>query len=141
MAKHGKTHGMKGTREYGIWGTMKKRCSNLNMPSYKYYGAKGITVCKKWMFFDGFFEDMGFSNGLCLDRIDTTKGYFKENCRWVTYKENNRNKLNNVVIEGKTCAEWSEISGLSRQVISHRLNKLKMNPIDAVTFPLMRKAA
>jgi hypothetical protein len=141
MAKYEKTHGMKGTREYSIWGTMKKRCLKQNMPSYKYYGAKGITVCDKWLKFEGFFEDMGFSNGLCLDRIDTSKGYYKENCRWVTYKENNRNKSNNFLIEGKTCAEWSEISGLSPQVIHYRIHKLKMNPIEAVSMPLMRKAA
>ena len=139
--QYNKKHGMKNSREYSIWDSMKARCLRKSNASYKNYGAKGITVCERWMCFENFFEDMGFSNGLCIDRIDSTQGYFKENCRWVSHKENNRNKKNNVLIEGKTCAEWSEISGLSPQVIHHRLHKLKMNPIEAVTTPLMRKAA
>jgi hypothetical protein len=138
MAIHGQTHGMRNSREYGIWGTMKKRCLKPNMPSYKYYGARGVTVCEKWMKFEGFFEDMGFSNGLCLDRIDSTKGYSKDNCRWVTYKQNNRNKTNNVIVEGKTLAEWSEKTGISPQVIFYRMNRMGMLPLAAVTTPLMR---
>ena len=27
-----------------------------------------------------------------LDRIDNNKGYYKANCRWATYKEQNNNK-------------------------------------------------
>ena len=137
--RYGKTHGMKYTREYQIWGTMKKRCLKSNMPSYKYYGAKGVTVCEKWMTFEGFFEDMGYSNGLCLDRIDNTKGYSKENCRWVTHKQNNRNKSNNVVFFGKTLTEWSEITKLSIQVLSYRIYKLNMSFGDAVFLPKMRR--
>ncbi len=133
------THGMKYTREYRIWDGMKKRCLKQSSPSYKNYGAKGVFICEKWMRFQGFFEDMGYSNGMCLDRIDNTKGYSKENCRWVTYKQNNRNKTNNVLVDGKTLAEWSEINGLSQQVISYRIKKLQMNPKDAVSIPLMRK--
>jgi len=131
-------HGMRNTREYMIWQGMKKRCMNPNAINYKDYGAKGITVCDKWMDFAGFYEDMGLSNGLCLDRIDNTKGYSKENCRWVNHSQNNRNKSNNVLICGKTMVEWSEISGLSPQVISHRIKKLNMPPIIAVTTPIMR---
>jgi len=131
-------HGMRNTREYMIWQGMKKRCMNPNAINYKDYGYKGITVCEKWMDFIGFYEDMGLSNGLCLDRIDNTKGYSKDNCRWVTYKQNNRNKSNNFLIEGKTVQEWSEKTKLSPQVIFHRLKKLKMTPLLAVTTPIMR---
>ena len=138
MALYGKTHGMRYSREYSIWDGMKKRCFNPISPNYKNYGEKGITVCDKWMTFEGFFEDMGHSNGLCLDRIDNTKGYSKDNCRWTTYKQNNRNKSSNVLVEGKTLAEWSEHTGISQQVISYRIKKLGMPPIAAVTTPLMR---
>ena len=133
-------HGMKKTREYTIWQGMKKRCMNPNAINYKDYGAKGITVCEKWIDFVGFYEDMGLSGGLCLDRIDNTKGYLKDNCRWVTHSQNNRNKSNNVLIEGKTMTEWSEITGLSKQVISWRMYKLNMPPIIALSTPLMRGA-
>ena len=129
---------MKNSREYSIWDGIKKRCLKKNLPSYKFYGEKGITVCEKWMKFEGFFEDMGYSNGMCIDRIDNTKGYSKDNCRWVTYKENNRNKTNNILIEGKTLSEWSEITNISQQVISYRIKKMGMEPYKAVTTPLMR---
>ena len=129
---------MRNTREYMIWSGMKKRCLYPKANNYKKYGGAGITVCDKWMKFEGFFEDMGLSNGMCIDRIDNTKGYFKENCRWVPYRQNNRNKSNNVRVEGKTLSEWAEITGISTSVISYRLHKLKMEPIIAVTTPLMR---
>ena len=138
MALYGKTHGMRFSREYRIWDGMKKRCFSPACASYKNYGAKGVSICEKWMSFEGFFEDMGLSNGLCLDRIDNTKGYSKDNCRWVTHKQNNRNKTNNVIVEGKTLSEWSETTGISQQVISYRIKKLGMSPIAAVTTPLMR---
>lgn len=138
MALHGRTHGMRFTREYNIWDGMKKRCFSPACASYKNYGAKGITVCDKWMKFEGFFEDMGLSNGLCLDRIDNNKGYSKENCRWVSYTENNRNKKNNILVEGKTLSEWSEITGLSTAVISYRIKRMGMSPEAAVKTPLMK---
>jgi len=130
---------MKYTREYQIWSSMKKRCFSPKAINYSQYGGRGISVCEKWMFFEGFFEDMGYSNGLCLDRIDNDKGYDPSNCRWVTYKENNRNKSNNVLIEGKTMAEWSELTGISKNVIWHRIRKLNMEPLTAATMPLMRQ--
>ena len=32
-----------------------------------------------------------------MDRIDNNKGYYKENFRWVTRAENNRNKRTNIL--------------------------------------------
>src|ERR1700722_12902277 len=33
--------------EYRAWVNMKTRCYNRNCPGYKYYGARGIVVCKR----------------------------------------------------------------------------------------------
>lgn len=79
-------HGMKGTRLYRIWKAMKTRCYNLNIPYFKYYGGKGITVCDEWSMANG------YSDELTIDRIDSDKGYFPENCRWVTMTIQNQNK-------------------------------------------------
>lgn len=132
------THGMRNTREYKIWESMKRRCMNANATNFKDYGGRGITVCEKWMTFEGFFGDMGPSNGMCLDRIDNDKGYCKDNCRWVTSTQNNRNRRDNVLVNGKTLSQWSEETGLSQQVINYRIKRMGMSPIAAVTTPPMR---
>ena len=76
------------------------RCTNPKYPSYSRYGAKGITVCDRWRFGeDGktgwlcFFEDMGPKpTGYSIDRIDSTKGYSPDNCRWATAQEQIANR-------------------------------------------------
>lgn len=134
-------HGMKGTRYYRIWQNMKNRCRNENMPVYKFYGAKGIGYPKKWETFDGFYEDMftGYSDNLTLDRIDGTKSYSKENCRWITQQEQkyNTKRNRNLTYSGKTqtMAEWSLELGLGRTTIAQRLDKLGWSVEKALSTP------
>jgi len=83
------------------WTAMLGRCHNPKYPSYIRYGAKGIAVCDRWRFGENgktgwlcFFEDMGPKpTGCSIDRIDGTKGYTPDNCRWATKTEQARNKL------------------------------------------------
>lgn len=113
-------HGMTFTKEYKTWGQMKGRCNNPGHISYKWYGAKGITVCDRWLeSFDNFYADMGPcpSPDACIDRIDNSKGYSKDNCRWSNPQEqaNNRSTNRHVIHEGKsyTVAELSRKLGMS----------------------------
>ena len=87
--KANKTHGMANkTKTYKTWKCMRHRCNNRNSTQYKWYGAKGITYDKAWDDFLVFLADMGERpDGKTLDRINPDLGYFKDNCRWATPKE------------------------------------------------------
>lgn len=88
----GKTHGESDTRLYRTWSAMKQRCFNPNLPIYKYYGGRGITVCDEWK--DDFvaFRDWALANGyddtLTIDRIDNDGDYCPQNCQFLTRSEN-----------------------------------------------------
>jgi hypothetical protein len=123
-----KTHGMTKTRTYRIWAGMKTRCSNKNETSYKYYGGRGIKASDKWKSFESFFADMGeCPDGLTLDRIDNSKSYSPDNCRWATMKQQANNKSNNNWIEydgrKKTLSQWSEETEVSHITILQRLDR------------------
>lgn len=76
------------TRTYRSWDSMKQRCLNPQAHGYHNYGGRGITVCERWLDYTYFLEDMGVRpENTSLDRIDNSKGYSKENCRWSTPKE------------------------------------------------------
>lgn len=89
-------HGFKGASVYFTWQSIKTRCLNKNSKDYNKYGAKGIKMDKEWEnSFEAFYRDMGDRpNGKTIDRIDNTKGYFKENCRWATSRQQQINKSN-----------------------------------------------
>ena len=86
-------HGMYGTREYRSWQSMKQRCFNENAISYPHYGARGITVCDRWLDFINFYEDMGpRPEGMSLHRIDNNGDYEPGNVRWATSSEQRANQ-------------------------------------------------
>jgi len=89
------THGHRHTSIYNIWIGMIQRCNNPKNNSYRYYGGRGIFVCKRWMKFEHFLEDVGERpKGKTLGRINNNMGYKKSNCKWSTPKEQSRNKRN-----------------------------------------------
>lgn len=83
-------------RLYKIWSGLKQRCLNSNDKDYKNYGERGIQVCNEWI--DDFlcFKDWAINNGyseqLTIDRVDVNGNYDPNNCRWVNYTIQARNK-------------------------------------------------
>jgi hypothetical protein len=80
-------------KERSAYSAMKSRCTNPNVDCYAGYGARGITVCDRWMqSFDAFFEDMGPAPpGTSLERLEVNGNYEPTNCKWGTSREQMRN--------------------------------------------------
>ena len=111
---------------YSSWAAMMDRCEwGGHKIMYARYGAKGIKVCEEWHDFKKFLEDMGVGpKGTSIDRIDNSLGYFKDNCRWATSKQQslNTSRTIKVLVDGKieVFHELCERLGLSKQVIRSR---------------------
>lgn len=123
--------------EYSSWCAMRNRCDNPSHNRYYLYGAKGITYDKRWSVFENFLEDMGPKpKGYSIERIDNSKGYYKENCKWADRFEqsNNRSSNNKVEYKGKTytlkqfCNEFD----LEYKTAWARFNELKWKPEDMI---------
>lgn len=95
-----RTHGDSYSGEYRIWRAMRQRCENERNPAYKNYGARGITVCKRWLDYPKFLQDMGRrpSPQHTIERIDNNLGYLPRNCRWATRAEQLQNKRNTIYV-------------------------------------------
>lgn len=125
---------------------MKYRCYNPKATNYCNYGARGITICDEWLdskrinvshrnnptkgflAFKNWALANGYAENLTLDRIDNSKGYSPENCRWVTTKVQNNNRRSNLLItykgQIKTLHQWCDELNLSYSKISQRLQRL-----------------
>jgi hypothetical protein len=144
-------HGMttKGTPErrlYDIWSKMKNRCENPSYRFYKNYGGRGIKVCEEWHDNRKFFAwalANGYRHDLCIEREDNDGNYEPSNCCWATYKEQGRNKRNNVMLEmdgvRQSLSAWAEEVGIEYSTLRHRIC-VGWEFIDALTIPVLRYA-
>lgn len=121
---HKKTH--------QCWRDMQQRCYNPNNKKYPIYGGRGITISDRWLeSYNNFLEDMGEKpEGYTIDRIDNSKGYSKENCRWATPKQQAYNRRTNrfVTYKGqtKTLMEWCEELGWNHNKLRKRLESMPL---------------
>ena len=128
-------HGMAKTSIYKRWSEMKRRCLRPKSTHYKYYGGRGIKVCKRWMKFENFYKDMGsVPEGMTLERIDNNGNYEPSNCKWATFKEQHNNSSRNVILKYKgismNMVQWAEKLGLSRACLWDRVKRSM--PQDAI---------
>lgn len=128
MIKYG-NHRLSGTKLHIVWANMIQRCYNEKRPDYKYYGARGITVCDEWrndfMAFYNWAIENNWQHGLTVDRKKNAESYNPDNCRIVSMFFQNRNKRDNRMIsyknETKCLTDWCKVLGLNRLTITSRI--------------------
>lgn len=121
-------HGMSKTPTYHCWNAMLQRCRTPHHSSYVDYGARGISVDKRWDKFENFLEDMGIKpKNLELDRVDNNGNYSKSNCKWSTHSENNLNTRRNRKIThsgiSKCLYEWTKEYNIHPSTFRSRLER------------------
>lgn len=134
----GLKHGKYKTRLYRIYNAMKERCYNQHTVNYHLYGGRGITICKEWLNdFNSFYEwalNNGYKENLSIDRKDTSGNYEPSNCRWITNKEQQSNKRNNVILTYDgitlTAKQWAEKLDINYQTLISRIYRGK--PIEEI---------
>jgi hypothetical protein len=96
------------------WKMMRQRCLNPEATGYSNYGGRGIACHAPWERFSCFLSDVGLPPSIdyTIDRIDNNAGYYPENVRWATRKEQQLNRRNSVIIlyrgEKRNICEWAE---------------------------------
>ena len=116
-------------RLYRIWKFMRYRCERSSRKEYKNYGGRGISVCEEWedpLSFCKWSLENGYADGLQIDRINNDGNYNPSNCRWVTIKQNARNRRDTVTltVDGVTHAavEWAELLGINAVTLRWWIN-------------------
>lgn len=138
------THGLTKSAEYQSWKAMMQRCHNPKDLGFGAYGAVGIVPCARIKASPKSLIELlreKPSRLHELDRIDNKLGYSCGDCdecrrkgwllnvRWVTRKQNLRNRSNNALFkigdEVHCASEWAERLGLTRNqfIYRYRANK------------------
>lgn len=141
------THGMSHTAEYQAWKNALYRCTKPSDASYSDYGGRGIKMCSRWSEplpkgFLNFFEDMGNSNGLTLERVDVNGNYSPENCVWAdVYTQGFNTRMHSTNTSGVTGV--SELkNGRWQAYINHLGKRIPLGYHDTFeSAVLARKAA
>ena len=138
------THAGRRTRLYTIWSRMRGRCLNPNDKAYDRYGGAGVRIFRAWRRFE-VFRDWALANGysttLTIDRYPNKRGnYSPSNCRWATYTQQNRNRLNNKPIRyyGRLVLipELAERYGLPADIVKNRIRRYGWSVRRALKTPV-----
>lgn len=137
---HGHAFRGEQTRTYKSWANMKSRCFDPKSTAYERYGARGITVCERWLTYENFLADMGdCPEGLTIERRDNNGNYEPGNCYWATPREQNNNNRRTTFLEfngeRKSLSYWAEQYGISQKTLRSRLFKMKWSVEEALTVP------
>lgn len=134
-------HGLSGTPIYLTWKAMNGRCFNKRHDDYKYYGARGITVCSAiHSSVLNLIKAIGERpDGMTLDRINNSGNYscgicdecklkdWPLNIRWSTHltQMQNTRRCVHLTIGNRTqiLSEWAREIGVSPRKMSWRVKR------------------
>ena len=126
-----------------IFSNMVARCYDTKCKDYTTYGARGITIYSEWLANPNSFEDWCMANGyaddLTIDRIDSSKGYYPENCRWISRSDNAKYKSTTRMIEvdgvSHTGRDWAKLCDIG----TNGINQMYRNHGEEITKEFIRR--
>lgn len=123
------------------WANTLRKCRDLRHADYRYYGARGITVCARWDSFENFVEDMGLRpDELTLERRDNDGNYEPGNCVWATRQTQTENRRVSATVEWQgermSVAAWERRFGWKAGTLKARLGRLGYTVDEAFTKPV-----
>lgn len=129
------THGLSKTRIYKCYHDMKARCYRKSRNDYKWYGGKGIKVCKEWLsdfvIFYNWAINNNYRDNLTLDRKNTNGNYEPNNCQWITISEQQckRSDCNFIEFNGNiySMKQLSKTVNIPYNTLKAKYNKLNHN--------------
>ena len=138
-------------RLYRLYRGIIQRTTTLRKDKHnRTYIKKSITMCNEWLNDFNKFKEWALANGYdysktaneqTIDRIDNDKGYFPENCKFVSRRENNQNvskKRGIICLSKERQFEITKFyqSGLSSRKLAEKYKVSKttiMNIVKALT--------
>lgn len=129
----------KSMKEYRIWKAMKSRCYSPSNKKTGYYQKENINVCDRWRnSFENFLEDMGKIPGdeYSIERIDYAKDYCPENCKWIKFSEQSKNRrtIKLYTYNGKTMIlkDWAKYFNINYNTLHKRLTRYNLSFEEAI---------
>ena len=123
-------------RLYQIWIGIRRRAGGNRFKKDQtdrhakiYFNLTVAPEWSDWLVFYDWAKNNGWKPGLTIDRINNNKGYSPENCRWVSKKDNNRNRRCVVYYdwygEKLTLGQIAEKEGFNARDIERARNRIK----------------